>query len=398
MYDQAVAVYNSISRRRKSRFMKQGKLPGILCLVSSKKYPGQFTDLKEQEAAREIAQTGRTSIYVYDRRVWEIVPEGRFSGQWFNLFIGDGSRRPRVLAEGEGWSKKDHALIMRIPEEYRSEFDRDLMNAMRDIAGVSTLALFPFFYSREQVAAMFDDYPSVLSELTTDFTDPPIKVLPSRFWRPELPRWIHIDLSVRKDSTGMSCACVPGFASISRGDGPEDYEVLPQFRFDFQLAIRPPKGGEILFYKIRSLIYALRDQGLNVKWVSLDSFQSSDMIQILRQNNFITGELSMDTSTLPYETLKSACYDGRVSAPLHPVCEAELVRLELDAKLKKIDHPTLGSKDVADSMAGCCHGLTMRRETWVSFEIPIVRTPTSFQELMVREKDRMKELGQSEIN
>ena len=49
-YDQAILVYNSIARRRKSRFMDNGKLPGILCLVSSKKYPGQFTDQKVAEA------------------------------------------------------------------------------------------------------------------------------------------------------------------------------------------------------------------------------------------------------------------------------------------------------------------------------------------------------------
>ena len=33
-YDQAVALYNSIARRRKSRFMAGGVMPGKLCLVS----------------------------------------------------------------------------------------------------------------------------------------------------------------------------------------------------------------------------------------------------------------------------------------------------------------------------------------------------------------------------
>lgn len=68
-YDQAVALYNSIARRRKSRFMEKGKLPGILCLVSSKRYPGQFTDTKELEAKED------PTIYVYDKRVWELKPD-----------------------------------------------------------------------------------------------------------------------------------------------------------------------------------------------------------------------------------------------------------------------------------------------------------------------------------
>jgi hypothetical protein len=39
-YDQALEIYNSLSRRRKSRFMVAGgDLPGVLCLVSSKRFP-----------------------------------------------------------------------------------------------------------------------------------------------------------------------------------------------------------------------------------------------------------------------------------------------------------------------------------------------------------------------
>ena len=40
LFDQAVEMYNSIVRRRKSRFMAAGgRLPGMVCLVSSKRYP-----------------------------------------------------------------------------------------------------------------------------------------------------------------------------------------------------------------------------------------------------------------------------------------------------------------------------------------------------------------------
>lgn len=41
-YDQAKSLYNAIARRRASRFMKNGNLPGVLCLVSSRRYPGQW--------------------------------------------------------------------------------------------------------------------------------------------------------------------------------------------------------------------------------------------------------------------------------------------------------------------------------------------------------------------
>lgn len=154
-YDQAIELYNSLARRRKSRFMKQGRTPGLFCIVSSKKYPGQFTDIKEAEAREDIRKFGKSSIYVYDKRTWDVLPADRFSGKWFKVFIGDQARKPRIMDDGEPIKAGDEALVIDVPVEYRTEFERDIMNALRDIAGVSTLALFPFFQSREHVAEMF---------------------------------------------------------------------------------------------------------------------------------------------------------------------------------------------------------------------------------------------------
>jgi hypothetical protein len=99
-YNQAVALYNSIARRRKSRFISGAEhLPGLLCLVSSKRYPGQFTDIKEAESKREIAKTGSTTIYIYDYRVWDVKPKGTFNKGNFKVFIGDMTWRTGIADE-----------------------------------------------------------------------------------------------------------------------------------------------------------------------------------------------------------------------------------------------------------------------------------------------------------
>ena len=51
-----------------------------------------------------------------------------------------------------------------------------------------------------------------------------------------------------------------------------DYrEALPIIHFDLVLEIMPPPGGEIIYGRIRQLIYNLRDViGLPIKWVSFD--------------------------------------------------------------------------------------------------------------------------------
>lgn len=385
-YDQAVAVYNSIARRRKSRFMKQGNMPGILCLVSSKRYPGQFTDQKMDEAALERDRTGRTSIFIYDKATWEVKPEGTFTGKWFQVFCGSDSRKPRILESDEEYqalSQDDKELCKEVPQEYRIEFEKDIMNALRDIAGVSTLARHPFMADREAIVAAGRNDERIFSQDRVDFIQTKLEITKS-FFKPDLPRYVHIDLAISGDSAGIVIGTVKGFRPIMRG---EYAEMLPDIWIDAVLEVAPPKGGEIQFYKIREVLYALKKAGLNIRWVTFDSFQSTDSIQMLRQAGFSTGYLSMDTSNDPYELCKSAIYDGRVSYPVNPRLISELTSLEKDTKRNKIDHPPHGSKDCSDSLAGVIYGLTMRREIWGMYGIQPVQIPDSIWKVIKKEKN-----------
>lgn len=380
-YDQAVAVYNSISRRRKSRFMNQGKLPGILCLVSSKRYPGQFTDVKEEEALTD------KTIFVYNKRVWDIKPDA-FIGDWFKVFPGDETRKPRILEPKEKLSDEDLLLVEDIPVEYRTEFEHDIINALREIAGLSTLAKHPFMMETEAVANCFGTHHSILSRDDVDFVETQLEIYPKRFEFQEYPRWAHLDLAVTGDSVGLAVGCVTGFESVKRSA--TESERLPTIRMDFTLEIKPPKGGEIKFFKIRSLLYKLRELGLAIKWVSFDSYQSRDSIQILRQKGFMTGEQSMDKNTTAYDITKAAFYDGRVEVPEHERALHEMISLERDVKRGKVDHPPNGSKDVADAIAGVVYGLTMRKEIWIQHGVPIFELPPSITEAIAKGRDNMK--------
>ena len=370
-YDQAREVYNAIARRRESRFMKQGRLPGMLCLVSSKQYPGEFTDRKIKEARANPA------IFVYDKRAWEVKPEGTFSGAWFFVFAGDATRKPRVLSPEEAEELRatdDAPLVMAVPEEYRPAFEADLLAALRDIAGVSTLALHPFILDIDAVTECFDKTPGILSRTECDFAGMRVQVYPKRIVSADEPRFAHIDLGLSGDSCGLAVGHVQGFADMHRG---EEIETLPVVRMDCTLEIRPPKGGEIAFENVRRLLYKLRDLGMNLKWVTLDSWQSVDTVQLLQQRGFIAGLLSMDSSTVPYDVTKQAFHDRRLLLPAHERARTEIIRLERDPRTHKIDHPPHGSKDVADAIAGVVYGLTMRREIWVRHNVPLTRIPRS---------------------
>ncbi len=387
-YDQALALYNSIARRRKSRFMSQGKLPGLLCLVSSKRYPGQFTDKKIEEARKEEELYGKSTIYVYDKRTWDVKPPGSFSGKWFELFIGDSGRKPRILQPGERVPPEDEHLVMTIPEEYRMEFEQDIMNALRDIAGVSTLATHPFIVDRDSIKKAMRDTHIIFSRQSVDFVETRVSIDPSQFLRPDLPRFVHIDLAVTGDSAGLCIGTAMSFKQVQTAHG---IELLPDIWIDGVLEVRPPKGGEILFYKIREVIYALKSLGLNIRWVTFDQFQSVDSMQLLRQAGYIVGRQSVDTTTAPYDFVKNALYEGRLSIPRHEKLEYELASLEKDVKRNKIDHPAHSSKDVSDALAGVVYGLTTRREVWAIHNVPLVKIPGSLVDAIKRKDQQAEE-------
>ncbi len=369
-FDQANEMYNSIVRRRKSRFMLAGgHLPGVLCLVSSKRYPGEFTDRKQAEAREEIARNGKTRIFVYDRRLWEIKPEGTYGTERFDLFLGDVARKPRILESGAEVATDDAHLVMEVPEEFRPEFARDILSAIRDIAGSATFALHPFIVNTEAVAKAFGGRQSVLSTEETDFVASRLLIYPNRILQPNEPRFAHVDLALTGDSAGVAVGWVEGFAKVPRSDN--TFEMMPVINFDLILEVKPPRGGEIEFENIRKLFYRLREEGMNLKWISFDTYQSADSIQLLRQKGFTTGSQSMDTTSIPYDFTKSAFYDGRIKAPVHDKALSEMVRLERNPQSGLIDHPPNFSKDCSDAMADVVFGLTNRRESWVRYGVPM---------------------------
>ena len=387
VYEQAVTLYNSIARRRESRFMTRGQLPGLLCLVSSKRYRGQFTDKKAEEAVTN------KRIYVYDKRIWDVVSDAKFemmyTDEWFEVFVGDEHRKPYMVDKAHPAPKDEQELVMSVPVEHEHDFAADLLKALRDIAGISTTALHPFIMDPARVVESFDCHNSIFSREECDFDILGLKIYPKEFVNPKEPRFIHVDLAISRDSCGFGIGYVTGFEPVRRGPTPipkEDgtpgkderpVEMLPRIHIDGLLEIRPPRGGEISFAKIRDIIYLLTKLGLNIQWITFDSFQSTDSKQILNQRGYKTGDASLDKDTYGYEMLKTAFYDGRLDAPPHVKCLRELLRLERDEKKDKVDHRANESKDVADALAGVVYGLTRRMEIWHRFKIPVRDIPQS---------------------
>jgi hypothetical protein len=366
-HDQMLENYRAISRRRESRFQRTGKVPGMLCLVGSANYAGQFTDRKREERDRQLERDGETQIYIYDKRPWEVQPDDRFSPERFRVFLGDGTRKPRVIPDGEATHPNDEPYLMWVPVDYRNAFDSDLPGAVKDIAGIALHGFSNFISNYSAIKAAFGTRTNIFDPDWCDFDLQPARITKHKIENPDLSRYVHIDLSLSMDNAALSIAHCPGFREIDRGGGMRD--MMPVIRFDGMLSIRPPGGSQIPIHKIKKLVFALKEMGYNIEWVSLDGFQSADFIQTMRRNRLSSGILSLDRTAEPYMLTRQLIYDGCCEGPASALACGELKDLVWIGQKQKVDHPAEGSKDLADTIAGCCYGLASKRAVWVRWGV-----------------------------
>jgi hypothetical protein len=389
---QAQVLYNAMQRRMKSRFERKGQLPGMLFVVSSKQTADDFTAKRIRDSA------GDPTIFVRDYSLWDVKPPEYYAGDWFHVIVGSDSTPSRMLKEDEDpevarATLADGCILLPVPEEYRMDFERDLDGAVRDLAGVATVAVSPYINRRQKIEEAINykrQHP-----FTSESWDPS---QPGRFlWEkmvalraerdfgdsfstmnrpiinPSAARHIHIDPSLTGDCTGFAMGHVAGFTEVTRrgDDGGRFAERAPLLCLDVVLRIVPPLGDEIQLGDLRRLIYQLTEKGYVITRVTMDSWQSAEAIQKLNQKGYNAEVLSVDRTMSPYEVLKEALYDGRMELYDYPPLIRELRELEHDRIKRKVDHPARGSKDVADALAGICYSLT---ENSLNQPMPFVRS------------------------
>ncbi len=147
---------------------------------------------------------------------------------------------------------------------------------------------------------------SVFAEEEVDFKYRKLFINVDNVKHLHIPRFVHMDLGLVSDALGLAIGHVRGFKRVRRVEG--FHELMPVIAIDGLLRIVAAPGAEIPFHKARDILYTLRDKlGMNVKWVSLDSWQSVDTRQILRRRGFITGETSVDRTTVPSSSPVNVC-------------------------------------------------------------------------------------------
>jgi len=373
-YSQARALYNTLARRRKSRFAKKGKLPGLLFLISSSRFPDDFTEQKAAEA--QMCGGTDPTIFVVSKSVWEAKGRENFMPESFKIMVGNNMLRSRIL-EGDDLPIEGTSVI-EVPMDFKVEFEKDLEGALRDFAGITVLSAHPFLTKRSAIFkcvqqgaehGMENPFEYEQYDFSLGIPHPDPKKL-----RTDIPmfRHAHIDLGLKRDAAGICIGHLAGQKLIERFDpvaNTKVTEMKPIIATDIIIRVVPPPNGEIEFALIREFLLLLRDRyNLPIEYVTFDGFQSVDSKQILRTKGFKCDHLSVEKIE-NYRSFRDALYDGCMYLLPHQFLANELAGLEYvrgnnSTQQDKVDHRVNGTKDVADAVCGVTAFLLKRRIGW----------------------------------
>lgn len=372
-YDQAVEIHKTLRRRIVGRTMELGKTWGLLVLDAAHEYGDDFTDRKIKEA--EAQPKGKKTIFVYNKKQWEVRPQTKYSGEKFYVEVGTEKRRSRVLLSKE--QAIDPSRVEEIPIEYKSEFDKDVEGALKDFGGISVSSRSSAIPYKEQIEKACTDFDAVtggqqlfrrpvvqLEDYLTPAGLPDWSGLVNReymermFLDPNIKMAGHVDPSLNHCLAGIALSHISGWKlldKISEYD-PNTRSVKqrknvrsPMIMFDGLLGIEAMEGEEIDLELLQSLgIYLFQE--CNVAILSIDSYQSVQMRQAWANVGLVTGHISVDDSTEPYTRLRSGYREGRIIHPDHVVYRKEIATLQFNGA--KYDHLPGGSKDITDAAAG----------------------------------------------
>lgn len=364
-------LYNTIKRRMESRYMKSGKIPGMLFLVSSKKSTSDFLESYIQE------NKNRPNIHVVDEPLWVVKSSvNQYSGVTFKVAVGNTYVKSKIIGDDEDYKsyETNGQEVIDIPIEHREAFEQDINSALMDIAGKSLSNNLKYIYY-DKLKLCYREYlhnPFTMDEISLGFDDDSELrdfFLPERLSKVDIPKphFIHWDASVSGDATGLAMSTISGHREVRRlvnGEMFDAEDIVHKLEFAARILAKP--GSEIPFYKIRNFIYYLKfELGYNILLVTCDSFQSVDTIQQMNLNGVTARMQSVDRTMAPYTTTKNAINEGRLIMPRIPTLEYELLNVEEDKARGKVDHTVDGRKDVADSVVGSIYGALSVKELLV---------------------------------
>ena len=373
--EKAKTLVNTAAARMQSRFMKGEKNPTLLVLASSKRTEQSFMETFIEGKKKQESKT----TLVIDEPQW-VIRTDKDSPNKFKVAVGSKFLSSEVVplnateADYKLYRDRGYTLID-VPMGYYQNFIDDIDIALTDIAGISTSSSNRYI-SGPRLAAIKSE--TMQNAFTRDVIEVGNSVEDkAQYWDffdvsridPKLkdkPLYIHMDMSVAGDKTGIAGVFIAGKKPPTEGQPPSKDLI---YSLGFSVSVKAPKGYQISFEKNRQFIYWLKEQGFKIKGISTDTYQSVDTGQQLSVRGYNYCVISVDRVDTdhickPYQYLRSTIYEERIKMYDSELLTEELIGLERDNNNGKIYHSPNGinSKDAADAVCGAVWNASQNAE------------------------------------
>ena len=373
--EKAKSLISTAQARMESRFMKGEFNPTLLILASSKRTEQSFLETYIENKKKHESKT----TLVIDEPQW-VIRTDKDSPNKFKVALGNKFLNSEVIplnaTESDLKLYRDRGYrILDVPMGYYETFIDDIDIALTDIAGISTTNLTKYIAGSRLAAIKKDNLKNpFIQDIIEVGNSPSDTAQYYDYFRLEhvpkelknKPLYIHLDMSVSGDKTGIGGVWIKGKKPHIDGQ-PDSKELF--YTIAFAVSIKAPKGFQISFEKNRQFIYWLKEQGFNIKGISTDTFQSVDTGQQLSAKGFNYEVISVDRVDSdrickPYQYLKNTIYEERCEVFDSVLMTEEFLGLERDSN-GKINHPEggqAGSKDMVDAICGAMFNASRNAE------------------------------------
>lgn len=341
-------LYTTVADRIKGTFRMGGEVWGKQFAISSKR---SDSDFMEDYVRQQLEAGAGDHMYIDDKPQWEVLPKSMFHRETFYIAVGDRYHKGFVIPDNQTQPEAIEELksqgfqIMEPPIDMKPEFTADFDIALRDLAGIAVPGALSFitqqvlldcigdrtnpFYNEILQIGVKDSY--TLEEFFhAEVVDPALKTA---------PMYIHLDLSLNTDKTGISGVALTGRKDVRSGDSTIS---MPTFSHVFSVSLEAPRGDKIPYDKITAFLVYLRGLGFNIKKITRDQFQSEYMAQLLEGKGFDVGKISLDRTPDGYQALRAVLVEERVDMLNVELLQQELIHLQRDSVTGKVDHPIGG--------------------------------------------------------
>lgn len=304
--------------------------------ISYPRYLGSTIQLKTKEGRDDNEERGRDSNWFVSgpHATWEVKPSAKKSHFW-------------------------------------DEFKKDSHEAEAKYGCNPTYAADPYFKNNMAVDAAFrhEEVPAIsVSYVYDGLAWTPQYEFSDNFYPVQGAQYaMHADLAIKGDRAGIAMAHVVRNEAVEKeifgehGDLIKVVDMLPQVKVDFVIAyeanLSSDPAREIQIRWARDLWAELKLRGFNVRQFSYDGYQSTESRQELERLGIHSPLISTDRSEDPWKTLRDL-FNGRVDIPFNEFLRQEVLGLTKRSN-GKVDHTSMGSKDMADALACACTGAIM---------------------------------------